>query len=300
MIQAILWGTIAAFILMLSGIGLQVLSAGRPKVDRVRNTTLLYLVLLALWMLAYAYLYFAILYEGLSFPMLITIFALIRMVVSVLCAYLLPSAILQSLGYPLNRKNTILLALFPALLIPSVIYLLWNPVILYSDIISGGYYLYLFGFCLTYIVRTEPEEHRRDPLLSTICKLSIIFSFLFIIDYVLISSALPTDPPVATDAPIRALYGMSLGFMVIRQALQSGSAAQEGSLLPVDFISSYRITEREQAVILQVLKGYTNSQSAENLFISVKTVETHISSIYRKCGVKNRMELSNLIANHSS
>lgn len=300
MIQTILWSTIGAFILMLSGIGLQVLSPGRQKVDRVTSKIRSYLVLLALWMLAYAYLYFAILYEELSSPMFITIFALIRMVVSVLCAYLLPSAIVQALGYPLNRKNTILLALFPALLIPSVIYLLWNPVILYSDIISGVYYLYLFAFSLVYIIRTDRDQVSRDSLLSTICRLSIIFSFLFIIDYLLISSPLPTDPPVASDALIRALYGMSLGLMTIIQARQETRDSQAEGLLPDEFISSYRITEREQAVILQVLQGYTNSQSAENLFISVKTVETHISSIYRKCGVKNRMELSNLIANHSS
>ena len=37
-----------------------------------------------------------------------------------------------------------------------------------------------------------------------------------------------------------------------------------------------------------VREGYTNQQIAESLFVSVRTVETHLSHIFAKLGVSSR------------
>ena len=57
----------------------------------------------------------------------------------------------------------------------------------------------------------------------------------------------------------------------------------------------FKISEREQEIIQLILKGKTNKDIEESLFISIKTVKSHIYNIYRKMGVKNRLELINLI-----
>jgi ligand-binding sensor domain-containing protein/DNA-binding CsgD family transcriptional regulator len=57
----------------------------------------------------------------------------------------------------------------------------------------------------------------------------------------------------------------------------------------------FKISEREQEIIGLILKGKTNKDIEEELFISIKTVKSHVYNIYRKMGVKNRLELINLV-----
>ena len=51
------------------------------------------------------------------------------------------------------------------------------------------------------------------------------------------------------------------------------------------------ITSREMDVFLLVARGYSNSEIAEQLFISPKTVETHVASLVAKTGQTGRREL---------
>ncbi|MFC0332046.1 response regulator [Paenibacillus sepulcri] len=51
------------------------------------------------------------------------------------------------------------------------------------------------------------------------------------------------------------------------------------------------LTEREREVLALTAKGYANKDIAEQLFISVKTVETHKSNVMEKLGFKSRPEL---------
>jgi len=51
------------------------------------------------------------------------------------------------------------------------------------------------------------------------------------------------------------------------------------------------LTEREQQVIALISEGLKNKQIAERLFISPTTVTHHLSSIYSKLGVTDRLEL---------
>jgi len=51
-----------------------------------------------------------------------------------------------------------------------------------------------------------------------------------------------------------------------------------------------RLTRREQAVVELLATGCTNRELADRLHLSVKTVERHLSNLYRKLGVSNRTE----------
>lgn len=51
------------------------------------------------------------------------------------------------------------------------------------------------------------------------------------------------------------------------------------------------LTERERQVIALITEGLKNRQIAERLFISPTTVTHHLSSIYSKLGVTDRLEL---------
>jgi DNA-binding NarL/FixJ family response regulator len=54
---------------------------------------------------------------------------------------------------------------------------------------------------------------------------------------------------------------------------------------------SSELSEREQAVLVQIAQGKALREVADALFISVKTVETHKQHIYEKLNLKNTAQL---------
>ena len=59
------------------------------------------------------------------------------------------------------------------------------------------------------------------------------------------------------------------------------------------------LTKRESEVAEQVAQGLTSKEAAEILFISERTVNKHLQSIYRKSDTKNRVELINSLNSYS-
>ncbi|HEY8111891.1 MAG TPA: response regulator transcription factor [Actinomycetes bacterium] len=53
-----------------------------------------------------------------------------------------------------------------------------------------------------------------------------------------------------------------------------------------------RLTQREREVMRLIARGYTYKEVAKELFISVKTVETHVSAVLRKLQLSNRHEIT--------
>ena len=53
-----------------------------------------------------------------------------------------------------------------------------------------------------------------------------------------------------------------------------------------------RLSAREQEVMRLIARGYTYREVASELFISIKTVETHVSNVLRKLQLSNRTELT--------
>ena len=53
-----------------------------------------------------------------------------------------------------------------------------------------------------------------------------------------------------------------------------------------------RLTEREREVMRLIARGYAYTEVAKELFISIKTVETHVSSVLRKLQLSSRHELT--------
>ena len=53
-----------------------------------------------------------------------------------------------------------------------------------------------------------------------------------------------------------------------------------------------RLSAREREVMRLIARGYTYREVAAELFISIKTVETHVSAVLRKLQLSNRNELT--------
>ena len=52
------------------------------------------------------------------------------------------------------------------------------------------------------------------------------------------------------------------------------------------------LTSREEEILIPVAKGWTNHEIADEMHISVSTVKTHLASLMRKLGARNRVEIA--------
>lgn len=78
-----------------------------------------------------------------------------------------------------------------------------------------------------------------------------------------------------------------IGHERIADLLESVAPARKASIRPAD-----TITPRELLIIASIVDGATNKRIAEQHHMSHQTVKNHLSSIYDKLGVSNRLELA--------
>jgi len=61
---------------------------------------------------------------------------------------------------------------------------------------------------------------------------------------------------------------------------------------------SFGLTPRELEIVSTIVAGYTNKEIAEKFSISEQTVKHHLTNIFDKLGVSNRLELALFAVNH--
>jgi len=62
-------------------------------------------------------------------------------------------------------------------------------------------------------------------------------------------------------------------------------------------IQKFRLTPREAEILALLLSGKSYASMKSELYISLQTVKNHVSRIYGKLGVRNRVELANFVRN---
>lgn len=85
---------------------------------------------------------------------------------------------------------------------------------------------------------------------------------------------------------IREVYETQFYFNdVVKRALQSGSLNKRKKL--ADFGKDLVLTNREQEILELICHEYTTQEIAEQLFLSIRTVEGHRNRLLEKSGAKN-------------
>ena len=69
--------------------------------------------------------------------------------------------------------------------------------------------------------------------------------------------------------------------------------------VPDLFAKAFNISDREREIIRFILQGNTEARIGDLLFISRRTVVNHVYNIYRKTGVRNRVQLINLVNSYA-
>ena len=82
-----------------------------------------------------------------------------------------------------------------------------------------------------------------------------------------------------------ALIAPSITTRLLRAFADAGPSAP--TVQPIE-----PLTEREEQVLATVARGRTNSEIADELYIGLSTVKTHIASLMTKLGARNRVEIA--------
>ncbi|MDQ3790893.1 MAG: response regulator transcription factor [Actinomycetota bacterium] len=100
---------------------------------------------------------------------------------------------------------------------------------------------------------------------------------------------------ISSHELVRAIVRVSEGDAVFSPRLAGfvlDAFADRPGAAPISDPELDLLTPRERDVLRLLARGYAYKEIAAELFISVKTVETHVSSVLRKTQLSNRYELS--------
>jgi DNA-binding NarL/FixJ family response regulator len=100
---------------------------------------------------------------------------------------------------------------------------------------------------------------------------------------------------ISSQELVRAVVRVSEGDAVFSPRLAGfvlDAFADRPGAAPISDPELDLLTPRERDVLRLLARGYAYKEIASELFISVKTVETHVSSVLRKTQLSNRYELS--------
>ena len=112
-------------------------------------------------------------------------------------------------------------------------------------------------------------------------------------DYSLFSNFLTFEVYVGLLALVFTGMGIWMGLKLTRPK-PTPEKDESRSTIPFEVnqekLDKLGISPREYEVLLQIAAGQSNQEIAEQLYISLSTVKTHVSRIYDKLGVKRRTQ----------
>jgi len=99
---------------------------------------------------------------------------------------------------------------------------------------------------------------------------------------------------ISRDASVgdlaRAIIAAGRGEIVLPPEIAVQSLMALAQAQPANQARSEQLTERESEVLTLLAQGHTNKDIAQALFLSVRTVEAHLRSIFAKLAVNSRTE----------
>lgn len=90
------------------------------------------------------------------------------------------------------------------------------------------------------------------------------------------------------DSLKRAIIGIANGEIVVDRALLNSGQQSNGLLT--------KLTERQREILHLAAQGYSNAAIAEQLFLSHRTVENHLSRIYQAIGIDSQSDIQPRVA----
>lgn len=160
---------------------------------------------------------------------------------------------------------------------------------------SGSVFMVIHGFVALFY-RKKAQGWEQERLLTGICSTFLPLLILFPLDMIFFwNHAFKFTYLSFTAFAVYLYYFISRRYFLTYEAVMESSVS-----LQTEFLKEHEVSNREQEIIALLVKGLSNREIAEKLFISPNTVKTHIKNIYAKLGVSNRMLLFSLLQKKSN
>lgn len=104
-----------------------------------------------------------------------------------------------------------------------------------------------------------------------------------------------SDANLQVIIAILAIVFFTLG-LIFRKRFEIKSVKSR----PKQDFESLGISKREQEVLQELITGASNKEIGEKLFLSESTIKSHLSSIYTKLKVRNRVEAINVVKDRNN
>lgn len=86
------------------------------------------------------------------------------------------------------------------------------------------------------------------------------------------------------------------------ELVEALEAVHRGEPVPVDeqalFPGAVTLSEREREILALLGRGFTNRAIADELYLSINTVKSHVAKVFAKLGVENRTQAARVAIEH--
>jgi two-component system, NarL family, response regulator LiaR len=91
------------------------------------------------------------------------------------------------------------------------------------------------------------------------------------------------------------VLGVWIANQLVKRKIETVIVEKEVAVIPLFKLNEaelrkMNLSNREYEVLQLLAKGYSNTDIAENLFLSLSTVKTHVSNLFVKMNVKSRTQ----------
>ena len=279
-----LWFNMIAFTLMFAATGCSVIRYIKTPLSWQRNY-IFYQLCWAFWLLLSTFSFFQQSFIPNPGPELNRVLSWIRIAISFIIFILLPTIIYSADGRRWKIWQAVLSSVI--LLIMVSLYLI-NSTLTSVVILNSGFHLFLAAITISgYRRYRRIQMSEKKIFFENFLALTSIYFVTFTIlniSFLIYPNNWEQEIGIAT----LGVFTLSWSLTDIIRFIQDWKLETDQTIVIPE---NWGISPREVEVVKKIITGATNKEISEELFISMRTVETHLYSIYRKCGVKNKIEL---------
>jgi DNA-binding CsgD family transcriptional regulator len=295
MMQAILWFNVLGFSLMCAAFVLALLYWIQGAPGWLKYYLLYHLFYMA-WLAIMTFASFNIYLLGLSPDSFGITISLLHSALSAGILLTYPPLILKLTGTAPRPRNQLPFFLLPIVLIAVMVFTIFyrtETILVGLNVTYNALLLFLSAYGLR-AMRRQPVFGLR-AVMKVFLRLSLLL-YLFVIVLTPLFFLIPRDLSSSLAVFFNGLFCFIWGtVMTVHLIRRFASPEAANTDLPEAFKDFYRITRRESEILELLLQGKGSQEIGDALFISRRTVETHLYNIYRKTRAANRVELINRI-----
>ena len=299
--QLILWFNIISFTLLFGSLGVTFVLYGKYNPGWL-YPYLLYLVTYAFFVIFLTYHFFSLVYLPHPYPVLDSFVVYMRFLIAVILLFIVPKFVISIIPGKVSSRYRFIYRVIPILFLFMFVSALLFNIRGADRMVTVFFNMYMGSFTFYGLYKLKSVKNKSSlgvvvPFLYLSCVLYFAVAIQAFILIFIPSLTWIDSLDIFTAGFICFLWStVTLGFLFYRFIKQSGKKLES---LPLEFINHYNISAREREIIILLSGGMSNREIGEKLYISPRTVETHVYNIYRKCSVRNKLELVRLISEES-